>query len=193
MVDFNEAYNITLSHEGGYSNDSDDSGGETYKGISRRYSPSWHGWVIIDCLKNQPNFPDTAYNNLDLDLKVKKFYKANYWDVNLLDSCKSQVVANEMFDTGVNMGTGRAGKFLQIALNLLNKNGKIYSDIVEDGKIGKKTIKALNSCLSYRGDDYLYKILNILQGQHYINYMTKSKTQEKYAYGWFNRVTFLKE
>ena len=91
------------------------------------------------------------------------------------------------------MGTGRAGKFLQQALNLLNKNGRIYADIVEDGNVGRNTIRALNACLAYRGDEYLYKILNILQGQHYINYMTKTPIQEKYAYGWLSRVTFLKE
>ncbi|KKK46716.1 hypothetical protein LCGC14_3162480, partial [marine sediment metagenome] len=37
MALFTEAYEITLQHEGGYSNDSDDVGGETYKGVSRRY------------------------------------------------------------------------------------------------------------------------------------------------------------
>ncbi len=193
MADFNKAYSITLSHEGGYSNDSDDVGGETYKGIARRYHPSWNGWIIIDCYKTRDDFPNTAYNDIALDDEVKKFYKVNYWDVNLLDSCTSQNVSNEMFDTGVNMGTGRAGKFLQQALNLLNKNGRIYADIVEDGNVGRNTIRALNACLAYRGDEYLYKILNILQGQHYINYMTKSPIQEKYAYGWLSRVTFLKE
>jgi lysozyme family protein len=193
MANYLEAYNITLGHEGGYSNDPDDVGGETYKGIARRYHPSWGGWVIIDDLKKQPDFPNSAYNSQLLDDMVKKFYKSYYWDVNLLDEYRSQAVANEMFDTGVNMGTGRAGKFLQKALNLLNKNGKQWPDIVEDGKVGRNTLKALNACLSYRGDEYLYKILNILQGNHYIEYMTKSPTQEKFAYGWLNRVDFIKK
>jgi lysozyme family protein len=193
MANYLEAYNITLGHEGGYSNDPDDVGGETYKGVARRYHPSWGGWAIIDDLKKQPNFPNSAYNSQLLDDMVKKFYKSYYWDVNLLDECRSQAVANEMFDTGVNMGTGRAGKFLQKALNLLNKNGKQWPDIVEDGKVGRNTLKALNACLSYRGDEYLYKILNILQGNHYIEYMTKSPTQEKFAYGWLNRVDFIKK
>lgn len=192
MANYLEAYNITLGHEGGYSNDPDDVGGETFKGIARRYHPSWGGWTIIDDIKKQPGFPGTAYNNQLLDDMVKKFYKSYYWDVNLLDSCQSQAVANELFDTGVNMGTGRAGRFLQKALNLLNKNGRQWSDIVEDGKVGRNTLKALDACIAYRGDEYLYKILNILQGNHYINYMTKSPTQEKFAYGWLKRVDFIK-
>lgn len=193
MASFREAYNITMKHEGGYVNDSDDVGGETYKGVARRYNPTWAGWKVIDKLKNQAGFPRSAYIDSALDDMVKDFYKALYWDVNLLDYCASQLVANEMFDTGVNMGTGRAGKFLQKALNLLNKNGKLYRDVVEDGRLGKNTLKALEGCLSYRGDEYLFKLLNILQGNHYINYMTKSPTQEKYAYGWLKRVNFIKK
>ena len=192
MASFSEAYNITLGHEGGYSNDPDDAGGETYKGIARRYHPSWIGWSVIDDLKSKPDFPNSAYNNNTLNEMVRMFYKANYWDVNLLDDFRSQAVANELFDTGVNMGVRRAGKFLQKALNLLNKGGRLWSDLVEDGKVGRNTLKALEACLSYRGDEYLYKVLNILQGDHYLEYMIKSPSQEKFAYGWLDRVDFIK-
>jgi lysozyme family protein len=192
MANFDEAYSITYKHEGGYSMDKDDVGGETYKGIARRYHPSWGGWSVIDLLKTKPNFPQSAYDHGPLNDAVKKFYKEKYWDINLLDYLSSQEVANEMFDTGVNMGTHRAAKFLQQALNLLNKNGKLYADIVVDGKIGRNTLKAFNACINYRGDEYLYKILNILQGNHYLEYMSKSPTQEKFAYGWLKRVDFIK-
>lgn len=192
MANFVEAYNITLGHEGGYANDPDDVGGETYKGISRAYNPGWSGWNIIDKLKTEPGFPQTAYEDGSLDLSVKQFYKSNYWDVNLLDRVTDQFIANEMFDTGVNMGVTRAARFLQESLNLLNKNGSIYDDIVEDGKVGRNTLRALSACLTYRGNTYLYKLMNILQGEHYISYMTQSPTQEKYAFGWLNRVDFIK-
>ena len=192
MANFDEAYNITLKHEGGYTNDKDDLGAETYKGISRKYNPSWYGWKVIDQYKLNKGFPKILDTDVNLDNEVKKFYKANYWDVNLLDQVKSQNVANEMFDTGVNMGVGRAAQFLQKALNLLNKNNKIYDDVVEDGKMGKNTLDALEKCVAHKGDEFIYKVLNILQGQHYIEYMTKSPTQEKYAYGWLSRVNFIK-
>lgn len=193
MASFKEAYKITLGHEGGYSNDPDDVGGETYKGVARRYHPNWKGWRMIDIYRGSPNFPQVMNSDAELQGHVEDLYKALYWDINLLDECSSQMVANEMFDTGVNMGVGRAGKFLQKALNLLNKGGKIYSDVVEDSKVGPNTIRALRSCIDYRGYEYIYKILNILQGMHYINYMTKSPTQEKYAYGWLKRVDFIKK
>lgn len=192
MANFDEAYNITLGHEGGYANDPADVGGETYKGVARRYHKTWEGWVFVDMKKSDPNFPGCLKDIPLLDTAVKKFYKAYYWDINLLDYIKSQRIANEMFDTGVNMGTSRAGKFLQLALNLLNKNGKLWKDIVVDGKVGKNTLRALKSCMAYRGDAFLYKVINILQGNHYLEYMQKSPIQEKFAYGWLNRVDFIK-
>ena len=40
--------NMILQHEGGYLNDSSDSGGRTYKGISENNFPNWKGWKIIN-------------------------------------------------------------------------------------------------------------------------------------------------
>jgi len=34
MANFEQSYAITMGHEGGYDNDPDDVGGETYKGVS---------------------------------------------------------------------------------------------------------------------------------------------------------------
>ncbi|MBW1801582.1 MAG: hypothetical protein JRJ85_12745, partial [Deltaproteobacteria bacterium] len=44
MAKFDEAFEKTTAIEGGYVFDPDDAGGETYKGISRRFNPSWGGW-----------------------------------------------------------------------------------------------------------------------------------------------------
>jgi len=193
MVSFNYAYNLTLNNEGGYVNDPDDLGGETYKGISRASNKHWSGWVLIDYYKELDGFPESLYNNTALNINVRTFYKANYWDANSLGKCPSQNIANELFDTGVNLGVGKAAEFLQTTLNTLNKNNKIYDDLVVDGKIGPKTLKALNACIDYRGDEYIYKILNILQGIQYIKYTITNPIMEKYLYGWLNRVTFIRK
>ena len=52
-------------------------------------------------------------------------------------------VAAELVDTGVNMGTQVAGKFLQQSLNVLNDGGVKYRDVIVDGKVGPKTIASL--------------------------------------------------
>lgn len=193
MADFNEAYKGTMRHEGGYSDDSTDAGGETYKGVSRRFHPSWIGWFIIDKIKDLAAQNDVPLNvildqNDAIQNAVKSFYKASFWDRFNGDNIPDQAIAEELFDTSVNMGVHRAVVFLQRALNLLNRNQKNYSDILEDGIFGNDTLKTLGIYLGLDGNpNYLLKIANTLQGMHYIDYMTKHPEQEKYARGWFNR------
>lgn len=182
MADFNRAFDKTMGHEGGYSNDPVDAGGETYRGISRVYHPTWHGWLFIDGYKSSGAPIDTAL----LDEAVRAFYRQHYWEPNRCGDMP-QAVADEVFDTGVNMGVGRAAKFLQRALNCLNRNGSLYADLVDDGDVGPATLAALK-LLPSSDHETLLKIMNVMQGQHYIEYMTKSPTQEKYARGWFARV-----
>lgn len=192
MANFEEAYHITLNFEGGYDNDPDDVGGETYKGISRRYHPDWSGWSIVDEAKGAVNFPNNLRGSTVLDALVKQFYKENYWNLFWGDEIPDQDIANELFDTGVNQCVRKSVKYLQNALNLLNRNQKNYPDIVEDGIFGPKTLETLKTYMKLDNIDVLYKIMNILQGMHYIEYMKKSPTQEKYARGWLKRVTIIK-
>jgi len=191
MADFKKAYDKTMGHEGGYTNDPDDAGGETYKGISRVYNPSWFGWSLIDDSKQRPNFPKNLDNYEELNEAVEDFYKDKYWDVNRLDEFP-QATAEEMFDTGVNMGVGRAGRFLQTALNYMNRDGSLFNDLVVDGKIGPASLVALNEVLIAGDEEILLIMMNVCQGRHYMEYMSKSPTQEKYARGWFSRVKLSK-
>ena len=190
MANFTEAFEKTMGHEGGYVNDPDDAGGETYCGISRVYNPSWYGWTLIDQEKDEPDFPACLEDDEDLDAAVEDFYKDKYWDVNRLDDVDSQAVAEEMFDTGVNMGTGRAARFLQTSLNYLNRNGSLYQELVVDGMIGTASLNALQIVLYDGDEEVVLSMLNTLQGRHYMDYMDKNPSQKKYARGWFKRVTF---
>ena len=192
MSYFNEAFDTTMIHEGGYVYDPDDSGGETYKGISRKYNPLWDGWLIIDNKKISPRWPDCLDYDELLQIEMKKFYKERYFDPYMGDEMPGGL-AIEMFDTSVNMGIGRAIKFIQIALNILNRNGKLYPDMVEDGDYGPMTHRCLQTYLKNDTLNLLLKILNVLQGNHYIEYMKKSPKQEKYARGWFSRVNISKQ
>ena len=193
MADFNKAYNKTMGHEGGYAFDPDDVGGETYKGVARHYHPDWKGWVLIDKKKQWQDFPDCLRLDDDLNHEVMSFYKKHYWDVNKCDFILYQSIAEELLDTSVNMGVKRAGKFLQKSLNCLNRNQSSYTDIKVDGYIGTKTLMSINAYLGQSNSSYLLKMMNVLQGHHYMEYMKKDPTQEKFAYGWFNRVEIKKK
>lgn len=181
---FSEAYQIVMKHEGGYVNDRDDRGGETYKGIARKYHTTWEGWKIVDKLKRSSGFPRTLDSNQTLQSYVKSFYKKKYWDVHHLDSINISSVQLELFDTGVNMGVKRAGMFFQEALNLCNRNQRDYADIKVDGAIGRMTLTAFGKARATS----IFKTMNLLQGEYYMKMVRNNPTQEKFFNGWLNRV-----
>ena len=90
MANYKEAIAKVLKHEGGYVNDPDDKGGETYKGISRKNWKVWSGWKIIDNSKSLANFPKCLYVNTLLNEYVIDFYKRNFWVPIGGDSIKDQ-------------------------------------------------------------------------------------------------------
>lgn len=106
MANFDEAYKRTLKFEGGYVNDPSDRGGETYKGIARKFNAKWRGWDIIDKYKTNPNFPKCLDSDTQLQTLVKQCYRANYWEPLWGDKIQNQAVANDLYDTAVNMGVG---------------------------------------------------------------------------------------
>jgi typhoid toxin secretion A len=176
---FDMAFEHTVGLEGGYCNDPSDSGGATCYGITEAVAREW-GYTGEMC-------------DLPLDT-AKAIYKQNYWDRMLLDDVGSLApdVALEMFDTGVNCGTGTAVKFLQKALNRFNNQGTIYADIDVDGGMGPQSLDALYQYVDYRGDegvDVLAVSLNCLQGAYYFDISESSPKNEKFVYGWMlNRV-----
>lgn len=131
MAQFEAAVENTLIWEGGYSNNPSDSGGETYRGISRVNWPNWNGWNYIDIERSDPHFPQCLDTNLGLQGNVIDFYRQNYWSY---DAINSQAVANKIFDISVNVGKSHAGKIVQSAVG-----------VPQDGVIGPNTIAAINA------------------------------------------------
>lgn len=120
MAQFKQAFDKLIVDEGGYVNDPDDRGGETYKGIARKFHPNWEGWSSIDSIKK--HHPTTFKSVLDktpeLQDKVAKFYKERFWDVFRLDDISSQKLAEQMFNHGVNAGLTSAVKLMEKVLGL---------------------------------------------------------------------------
>lgn len=183
---FEKSYKLLLQDEGGYSNDPADRGGETYKGIARNYNPKWAGWEIIDTMKIYQDFPKHLKNNPVLETYVRAFYRKEYWNY---FSCEDYPfeIAYEIFEMAVNLGKSKAVEFIQAALNVLNKNESLYKDIKEDGQWGNNTKNTLLYAVKVLDTEILYKVMNILQGMHYLGLMRKNKNYEKFV-GWFNRV-----
>jgi lysozyme family protein len=189
MANFEQAYLKTAQAEGGYANDPNDYGGETYCGISRVHHPAWFGWKIIDAHKQTPKFPAILATLPELSQRVKSFYKQVFWDTIWGDLLPDQNIAEELYDTSVNCGL--KVKYLQTALNVLNRNGTLYFDIQVDNRMGNQTLEALQSYGRFDRYALLYKVMNILQGAHYIEIMQRDQSQEGFARGWLKRVKFM--
>lgn len=186
MALFKIAYQETMQIEGGYANDPDDKGGETFKGISRKNWPHWAGWQIIDSFKNKVGFEANIYASGALQQLVLSFYKTNFWDTMLLDQVTNQDITNEMFDTGVNCGDEVAVGFLQRALNHTNRNQSDYPNLVVDRKMGPKTVATINS---HPRPKQVLKLMNCQQGVRYMEICENNEKQEKFMTSWLSRVT----
>lgn len=107
MANFDKEFDELILVEGGYVNDKDDAGGETYLGISRKNNPKWIGWEVIDDIKKKygtKGITSRLKKDKALTNSAKFLYKQNYWDIFELDDIPSQKIAHEMFDTAVNCG-----------------------------------------------------------------------------------------
>ena len=108
MANFKEAFEKVVYNEGGYVNDPDDAGGETYMGISRRAHPNSIIWKHIDKItakyKTAKTITKYLKQNKELTKEIECIYKCDYWMVFNLDKEKSQKLANQIFDSAVNIG-----------------------------------------------------------------------------------------
>lgn len=168
-----------LAVEGGYTNNPADAGGETNFGVT------------LGVARENGFAGSMAAMTRD---QAAAIYRAKYWAKPglYLVSPLSPKVAAELFDTGVNMGTGTAGIFLQRALNALNQQGRDFPDLKVDGGIGPGTAAALKAFLVKRGqagEAVLLKALNCLQGARYVELAEGRAANESFEYGWLaNRV-----
>lgn len=199
MSHFAAIYEQSMSHEGTYSNDPRDMGGETWKGISRKKNPKWGGWKLIDEIKANAGtkLEKAMQADEELEIMVKDFYQIAFFEPMLLGKIEEFAIASELFDTAINQGVVNAVKYLQESLNLLNDNQKHYADILVDGHMGSKTLGCYNAYMQTanlpgrstdRNTKTLLKALNGLQFERYVEICEQNKTQEAYFYGWLNRV-----
>jgi lysozyme family protein len=96
MADFNKAIVTTLAREGGskFTDDPNDRGGATKYGISQR------------------SYPNIDIRNLS-EQDARTIYKRDYWDRLRGDEITSQVIAEQLFDTCVNMGVKTGSRLAQ--------------------------------------------------------------------------------
>lgn len=158
MAIFLKSWEITSENEGWYSNDKEDPGKETYRGISRRYHPNWDGWQIVDECKQYNDFRLKLKFNEKLNNMVTKFYIINFWNVIKGDDIIPQQIANKLFDLSVNIDCPPAIKYMQKAL--------LLEDI--DGIVGPETLRVINLCSTEdKINNCLYKFCRHAESYYY--------------------------
>ncbi len=163
-----------IALEGDFSDHPADRGGPTRWGVTEAVARS-HGYA-----GDMRHFPRE---------QAAAIYRDKYWQRPAFDQVARLAphIAAELFDTGINMGTGTASIFLQRALNALNRDGRDYADIGVDRRIGARTLAALAAFLGRRGatgEPVLLKAIEALQGARYIELAESRPANEAFLYGW---------
>lgn len=114
---FDKCFDLLMHHEGGYTNNPADPGGETNYGITKKVAVDF-GYV-------------GEMKSLDVGT-AKDIYKHLYW--NQLYDQLPFIVAFNLFDAGVNSGVKQSIKWLQAT-----------TGTTQDGILGLKTLNAVMS------------------------------------------------
>ena len=161
--------------EGDYSNNKNDPGGKTKYGVTEAVARK-HGYE--GDMKVLPK--ETAY----------KIYEKDYIEApgfNLFLEV-SPAVAEELVDSGVNVGPGRPSIWLQNSLNLLSKQGTSYPLIPVDGSVGPRTLEAYKNLERTRGKvtacQLVIKSLDGQQTQYYLDISKSNPKLQEFTAGW---------
>ena len=174
-----------LKAEGGYVNDPADSGGETYRGISRRANPDWPGWVLLDAAKRaglrarealDAHFQaDQVMFDLVADLYRRKYY------LPVARFRAPERATDKMFDAGVNIGPGGA---VRLAQGLVGAKA--------DGAIGPKTLALAGEYFKRPGAVEVF-LADFRQAQaaFYRDIAARKPGRAKFLSGWLRRAAWL--
>ena len=170
----------TIEEEGRYVNDPDDSGGETYSGVSRVHNVDWSGWVLIDGYKldgvdlDSDEVADALREHLDTF--YAKYYTQFHLDKvpNHLQFQYSQMCARS---------PRRAMRALQ---QMCMGCDESLAPGFADGFYGPGTLAALSDIFEERGERGLEELDQFLYFEHVVaeNVDAADGKNLKYLRGW---------
>ena len=160
-ITFEQALKFTLKWEGGYTNDPDDPGGPTNKGIIQS---------TYNRYRRKKNLPLRSVKLLT-DQEMQDIYEKDYWDVVRAKYLKAPL-GLVMFDTCVNMGPSGSIARLQMALGLKVTGywTKSISEVIHDCDAGKIALQICKLRIAKRYER-----------------VKDEESQRKFLKGWLNR------
>jgi lysozyme family protein len=200
MADFNLFAQPLVKAEGGFVNHPADPGGAT----------KW-GWT----LRNWMAYGHDTDGDGDIDINdLKKLtsaqalpvFKKVFWDKLNLDKFRSQAIAENVCDHGINAGASRAAKMLQFILNY----DYGFKQIKIDGVIGSHTLNAVNAISASKEKELMQKYTEFRAAYYaYRGNKTRNKSLDPFFTslkvspsklagdtfykGWMNRLDYFKK
>lgn len=159
---------------GEFTNDPKDSGGPTRWGITETVARENGYTGPMEQLPRQ---------------KAVDIYTERYWRQTgfSLIADVDETVAERLFQFSVVAGQETSSKHLQRVLNVLNRNGRDYPDILIDGHIGHKTVMAMWAFVAKRGTEGRMVLLGMicsLQSVYLLELAENRPKDEEYEFGW---------
>lgn len=160
-MNFDEAFKITVGHEGGFTQNPKDAGNWTGGKVGVGINKGTKYGIASN------SYPNLDIKNLTLD-QAKAIYKRDYWNKAKCDELPNGLRFH-VFDVSVNSGVSRGIKTLQQAVG-----------VTADGIIGPKTIAAAKS---QNESDILLRFYAFRT-----EFYTSLSTFPTFGKGWMNRV-----
>jgi lysozyme family protein len=155
-----------LKWEGGFSNDPDDAGGATMKGITL---------PVFSQYRKQKGLPVPTITDLKniSTAEWTDILRIYYWNPWQADLIRSQAVANLLVGWGWGSGVKTA---------IMQFQGLV--GLVKDGCVGEKTLSAINSA----NDAGLFNRIWIARKDFFVSIVKNKPVQLKFLAGWMNRL-----
>jgi lysozyme family protein len=115
---------MTLRHEGGYSNDKHDPGGATMRGVT---------WREYNRYRKAKGLPIRPVRECTVE-EMHDIYRRNYWDAMNCDSLPAGLDF-AIFDLAVNNGVGRAKQFLPRAMQATDGSSRALVNSICDQRL----------------------------------------------------------
>ena len=160
-----------------------DAGGATKFGVTYDVYKAWCNGGIVEVLPcDKDGNGKITTNDLRLTVlqDVKPIYKTQYWDVCKADLIDNQAVAELFADMIVHCGVGYDRQHIKAMQRIVRVN--------QDGKIGPKTLQAINQGNSQK----IYNDLVKYRKSFYKKLTLKKRSQKRFLKGWYKRLFILK-
>jgi lysozyme family protein len=164
MKSLDDALQMLLRHEGGWSNHPADKGGATFNGVTQG---TYDQWRAKKKLVKQSVRKASAE-------EIRNLYKEQYWDAARCDRLPWPI-SYLCFDAAVNSGVSRGVRWVQAGLG-----------VEQDGLIGAGTVRAAEEVVAEGDAAALVRIVDA-RVEFLARLVQRSPSQAAFLLGWWRR------